>query len=76
METIEIYQRVIIEPLEQEIKKVKVKINEKKFFISKEIEKDYLNKLENLLAFYLEKFAILIKNELEFNESLEKMNTF
>ena len=76
VETIEIYQRVIIEPLEQEIKKVKVKINEKKFFISKEIEKDYLNKLENLLAFYLEKFAILIKNELEFNESLKKKNIF
>ena len=32
METIEIYQRVIIEPLEQEIKKVKVKINEKNVF--------------------------------------------
>ncbi len=56
--------------------KKKSTINEKKFFISKEIERDYLNKLENLLAFYLEKFAILIKNELEFNESLKKKNTF
>lgn len=61
METIEIYQRVIIEPLEQEIKKVKVKINEKKFFISKEIERDYLNKLENLLAFLLRKICYFNK---------------
>ena len=69
------YFNLIIVPLEKEIKFLKRKINKKRFSLTKQIEKTYLEKLETLLSHYYQEFTILVTNELNFNETLkEKLN--
>ena len=54
------YFNLIIIPLEKEIKKRKRNIN-KRFSLTKQIEKTYLEKLETLLNHYYQEFTILVK---------------
>lgn len=65
------YFNFIIIPLEKEIKKRKRNIN-KRFSLTKQIEKYYLKKLEILLSHYYQEFTILIIKELDFEETLKK----
>ncbi|MBQ8471949.1 MAG: hypothetical protein IJ501_00430 [Bacilli bacterium] len=71
MEAINMYFNLIIIPLEKEIKKRKRNIN-KRFSLTKQIEKTYLEKLEILLNHYYQEFTILVTNELTFNENFQK----
>ncbi len=63
MEALELYSKLIIEPLEREIKNLKIKINSKKISFTRDIEKKHLKKLEKLLFFYYDKLALLINKE-------------
>lgn len=65
MEVLELYSKLIIEPLEREIKNLKIKINNKKISFTRDIEKKHLKKLEKLLFFYYGKLALLINKEFE-----------
>ena len=65
MEVLELYSKLIIEPLEREIKNLKIKINNKKISFTRDIEKKYLKKLEKLLFFYYGKLSLLINKEFE-----------
>ena len=49
------YSFLVIEPIEQEIKKIKKRIN-KKINLTRDIDKKYLSILQNDLLKYYEKF--------------------
>ena len=64
MEALELYFNYIIIPLEKEIKTQRLIVKKKKYSLTRNIEKEYLIKLEELLNYYYEKFSIFVKDEL------------
>lgn len=75
MEAMEMYANLIIEPLEKEVKALRMKIDKKKFSFTKKQDKEHLEKMEKLLFSYQQKFATLIKQEITFEEEFKKKLT-
>jgi len=64
IELLDIYLEYIIKPIKIEIKKTKIKINQKRYFLTRKVDQEYLNSLEKLLVEYYQKLKILINQEL------------
>lgn len=65
MEAINMYLNFIIKPLENEVKKQRLKVQKTRFSLNNKIEKEYLDKIEKLLNDYYKKFTIFIDEELK-----------
>ncbi|MCI6265535.1 MAG: hypothetical protein MR598_01650 [Erysipelotrichaceae bacterium] len=72
MDLIKMYSDLIITPLEKEVKKLRVKVYSKKISFTRKADKEYLNKLENLLFEYYEKFSIFVDEEIDFCNKTNK----
>ena len=62
MNGLELYFNYIIIPLEKEIEKQRIIVKKKKYSLTKNIEKEYLLKLENLLNNHYQKIDLFINN--------------
>ena len=63
MEVVKMYLDLIIKPLENEVKKQRLKVKKTRFSFTNKIEKEYLDKIEKLLNVYYKKFEIILSNE-------------
>ena len=64
IELLDIYLECIIKPIKIEIKKTKIKVNQKRYFLTRKVDQEYLNSLEKLLVEYYQKLKVLINQEL------------
>lgn len=67
MEIIYLYFKLVIEPLENEIKIVKRRLNNKKISLTRDIDIKYLEKLEKLLFTYYDKLKIITSVKMDNN---------
>lgn len=61
MEILKLYWEYIIEPIEKEIKNTKYRISKKRYFLTRQTDLEYLQKLENLLNEYYQKLNVLMQ---------------
>lgn len=59
-----LYMKYVICPLEEKIKEIKLKIYQKRFYLSKKKDEQYLLKMEKLLFYYYEKLNQILEEEL------------
>ena len=64
IELLDIYLEYIIKPIKIEIKKTKIRVNQKRYFLTRKVDQEYLNSLEKLLVEYYQKLKVLINQEL------------